>query len=206
MEEEIKRLLMRALTADPLSIRVVNLEVFLEEIFNCHFALEGQTIIVTCWKKKTKQKSAQTHPGLLDTTPRAILMHSPAAVFVSKTLCFSGSREANRTGVRLNWLTRSSWKEAWCFFLRNRKASHLQLLGLMWKAQRSLWTQCWKVLTVPASSRAWAHYLGRAAGLGAERSLASDHLCLTLPLARSACGENAPSHQYLERANVRCGG
>ncbi len=49
--EEIKCLLMRALTADPLSIRVMNFEVFLEDFFHCNFPLKGQAIVLTYREK-----------------------------------------------------------------------------------------------------------------------------------------------------------
>ncbi len=49
--EEIKCLLMRALTADPLSVRVMNFEVFLEDFFHCNFPLKGQAIVLTCREK-----------------------------------------------------------------------------------------------------------------------------------------------------------
>lgn len=71
----------------------------------------------------------------------------------------------------------SSW--AWC-------ENHSALLTLHWK-----------VLTVPASSSAWAHYLSHTAGLRAQRSPPSGNLCLTLPLIRSACGASAPTHRHI---------
>lgn len=130
-------------------------------------------------------------------------MHSPTADFVSKTL--QGHRKQTASALcSIGWHALLRRKPD-AFFLRNRKASHLQLLGLMWNPQRSLWTQCWKVLAVPASNRAWAHYFSRATGLEAERASASDHLCLTLSLVPTACAENntqKESKRALQRKSI----
>lgn len=61
--EEIKCLLMRALTADPLSVRVVNFEVFLEDFFHCHFSLKGQAIVLT-YREKNKTEKPFRPPSL----------------------------------------------------------------------------------------------------------------------------------------------
>lgn len=58
--EEIKCPMMRALTADPLSVGVVNFEVFLEDFFHCHFPLEGQAIILTYGEKNKAEKTLST--------------------------------------------------------------------------------------------------------------------------------------------------
>lgn len=199
--EEIKCLLMRALTADPLSVRVVNFEVFLEDFFHCHFSLKGQAIVLTYREKNKTEKTFSTKTSkFIWCNSQSSRLHYLLLSACQKLSVFQV--HWRQTVSALGWI-------GWQALLRGQPGdfsskrsdslfSNGNCSSWAWCENHSaLLTQCWKVLTVPASSSALVHYLGRTAALRAQRSPPSGHLCLTLPLICSAHGTSAPTHCHI---------